>query len=114
MHETAPLLRRQKWHEDRPLRFLPGRLLFHLILFFVGRHVVIWKPAPPTYEFRGVAVNCPLYRLCSLNGAAAAILNLEPDSGGGAQFTPPSMITAVDSSAFKVDASKMMDQALVT
>jgi len=116
MHANSPAPRRQKWHE-RIVRsgFFLGALLFHLILFLLVATVVIWKtPPPPTYEFRGVAVKLPppVPPLPPSSGAAASNPQFEPDSVVVPNVTPPSMITAVDSSAFKVDASKMMDQAL--
>jgi len=112
MHEQ-----RSKPWQERFVRsgYFFGALLFHLILFLMVATWVIFKapPPPPTDVFHGVAVKVPPPPVQPpSSGAAANNPQFEPQPVVVPVVTPPSLITTVNSSAFKVDASKVMNQAL--
>jgi len=108
--------RKEAWHE-RFVRsgYFFGAVLFHLILFLMLATWVIWKapPPPPTDVFHGVAVKVPPPPpQPPSRGAAANNPQFEPQPVVVPVVTPPSMITTANSSAFSIDASKVLDQAL--
>jgi hypothetical protein len=108
--------RKQQWQE-RLVRsgYFFGAVLFHLILFLMVATWVIWKapPPPPTDEFHAAAVKVPPPPpQPPSSGAAANNPQFEPQPVVVPVVTPPSLITTANGSAFKVDASKVMDQAL--
>src|ERR1035441_1942623 len=112
MHEQ-----RSKPWQERLVRsgYFLGAVLFHLILFLMVATWVIWKapPPPPTDVFHGVAVKVPPPPpQPPSSGAAANNPQFEPQPVVVPVVTPPSMITTANSSAFSIDASKVLDQAL--
>ena len=116
MQTNAPNPNKEVWHERfvRSGYFL-GAVLFHLILFLMVATWVIFKapPRPPTDEFHGVAVKVPPPPpQPPSSGGAANNPQFEPQSAVVPVVTPPSVISNVNSSAFKVDASKVLDQTL--
>jgi hypothetical protein len=117
MHAPAPPPRSEKWH-DRLVRsrYLLGAVLIHLILFSLFATMVIWKSIPPpsTDIFQRVAIQPPLPPpppLPPSSGAEAANPLFEPQQVTAPVVSPPSVISSA-SSAFKVDASTAMKQAL--
>jgi len=103
--------------QERLLRsgYFLGALFLHLIVFLLVATWVIWKapPPPPTDEFHAVAVKVPPPppQLPS-SGAEANNPQFEPQTVVVPVVTPPSMITTANSSAFTLNASKVVDQTL--
>jgi hypothetical protein len=116
MQTNAPNPNKEVWHERfvRSGYFL-GAVLFHLILFLIVATWVIFKapPPPPTDEFHGVAVKIPpAPPQPPSSGGAANNPQFEPQALVVPVVTPSTTITTANSSAFTIDASKVMDQAL--
>jgi hypothetical protein len=116
MHAKAPDPRKEVWHERlMHSGYFLGAVLFHLILFLMIATVVIFKapPPPPTDEFHGVAVKVPPPPAQPpASGAAANNPQFEPQPVVVPVVTPSSTITTANNSAFSINASKVMDQAL--
>jgi hypothetical protein len=115
MHAQVPKPR--KWNE-RVVRtgYFFGAILLHLIVFFLVATLVIWKaPAPPSNdaEFHPVMIKTPPPPVQPpATGAAANNPQFEPQQVTVQIVTPPSMITTTSTSAFSMDASKVINQAL--
>lgn len=109
--------RKQVWHE-RFLRsgYFLGALLLHLIIFLLVATVVIWKAPspPPDSEFHSVAVKPPPPPPVQppSSGGAASNPQFEPQPVTVPVTTPATTISTDNSSAFAVNTSKMMNQAL--
>jgi hypothetical protein len=115
MHAIPPDQSKRAWQE-RLMRsgYLVGAILAHLIIFFMVATLVIWKAPdpPPTDVFHAVPAKIiPPPPQPPSSGAAADNPQFEPQPIVVPVVTPPSMITTANS-VFKVDAPKVMDQAL--
>jgi hypothetical protein len=108
--------RKEKWQERiKRSRYLVAAILFHLVLFLLLATWVIWQapPPPPTDEFHGVAVKTPPPPTQPpSSGAAANNPHFEPQPVVVPVVTPPSVISTANTSAFSLDATKVLDQTL--
>src|SRR5277367_3048448 len=121
MHAKPPERRTNAWREKiERSRYFFLALLLHLIILLMIATLIIWPaPAPtPTYAFNAVAVQVPPpppppppVRLPSGGSAASYNPHIEPTVEVHV-VTPPSPITTLNNSAFKLDTSRIMSQAL--
>jgi hypothetical protein len=117
MHALAPPPRKGEWREKLVRSgYFFGAVMLHLVVFLMVATLVIWRaPAPPSNdaEFQKVAIKVPPAPIQPpATGAAANNPQFEPQPVTVPDVTPPSMITTMSSSAFNVDASKVINQAM--
>ena len=91
-------------------------VLLHLVVFLMVATLVIWRaPAPPSDDanFQKVAIKVPPAPILPpATGSAVNNPQFEPQPVTVPVVTPPSMITTSANSAFSLDSSKVIDQAM--
>lgn len=116
MHAPASEPRKKVWHEKLMRSgYFFGAVLFHLILFLLVATVVVWKvPAPPDEaKFNAVAVKVAVPPPMQPPASGAQANNqFEPQPVTIPVVTPPSTISTITPSEFRVDATKVLNQAM--